>query len=91
MKSHSNESGFLIIVVTKGKTMKSKKNKVTCECKAETDIGRGEIKDNFLAALVTSKVYKTQIVKAKKGRGSFKRKGKHQAKYNGQEPYLIAA
>jgi alternative ribosome-rescue factor len=38
------------------------------------DIGRGKINDNFLAALVTSKAYKPQIVKAKKGKGSFKRK-----------------
>ncbi len=52
-----------------------------------TELERGEIKDNFLKALVTSKVYKMQVVKAKKGKGSFKRKAKHQ----GQEPYLIAA
>ena len=51
------------------------------------DIGRGEIKDNFLAALVTSKAYKVQIVKAKKGKGSYQRK----AKYKAQESYLIAA
>lgn len=47
--------------------------------------GRGEIKHSYLAALVTSKVFRTQVVKAKKGKGSFKRKVKHQ----GQEPYLI--
>lgn len=52
-----------------------------------TELGRGEIKDNFLAALVTSKAYKTQVVKAKKGKGSFNRKAKHK----GQEPYLMAA
>lgn len=71
--------------------MKTKNNKATRECAAETEIGRGEIKDNFLAALVTSKVYKMQIVKAKKGKGSFKRKGKHQVKHKDQEPYLVAA
>lgn len=64
----------------------SKKSKVL-KNKAASDLGRGEIKDNFLAALVTSKVYKLQIVKAKKGKGSFKRNNKHQ----GKEPYLIAA
>ncbi|WP_286234115.1 alternative ribosome rescue factor ArfA [Thalassotalea sediminis] len=48
---------------------------------------RGEIKANYLAALVTSKAFKTQVVKAKKGKGSFKRKAKHQ----GREPYLMAA
>jgi alternative ribosome-rescue factor len=52
-----------------------------------TDIGRGKVNDNFLAALVTSKAYQQQIVKAKKGKGSFQRKNKHK----GQEPYLIAA
>jgi alternative ribosome-rescue factor len=67
--------------VSKNKKSKSSKNSVT------TDLGRGEIKDNFLAALVTSKVYKLQVVQAKKGKGSFKRNNKHQ----GKEPYLIAA
>jgi len=69
--------------------MSNKKKKQTSEIKlnSQTEIGRGQIKDNFLAALVTSKVYKLQVVKAKKGKGSFKRK----AKYKGQEPYLIAA
>ncbi len=53
----------------------------------ETEIGRGSIKDNFLAALVTSKVYKLQVVKAKKGKGSFSRK----TKFKNKESYLIAA
>ncbi len=53
----------------------------------ESDLGRGKIKDNFLAALVTSKVYKMQVVKAKKGKGSYQRKAKHSR----QESYLIAA
>ena len=50
------------------------------------DIGRGSIKSNYLAALVTSSVFKTQIVKAKKGKGSFQRNNKHK----GQESYLMA-
>ncbi|MGF1762690.1 ribosome alternative rescue factor ArfA [Aliivibrio kagoshimensis] len=54
---------------------------------AQTDIGRGTINDNFLKALVTSKVYKTQVVKARKGKGAFKRKEKHL----GRESYLMAA
>jgi len=54
-----------------------------------TDLGRGEIKNNFLAALVTSKVYKMQIVKAKKGKGSYQRKAKNNGR--GGESYLIAA
>ncbi|WP_158967190.1 ribosome alternative rescue factor ArfA [Paraglaciecola sp. L3A3] len=52
-----------------------------------TDLGRGIIKDNFLAALVTSKLYKVQVVKAKKGKGSYQRKAKNIR----QESYLIAA
>jgi len=65
------------------------KNKKTASFSSKTtsELGRGVIKDNFLAALVTSKVYKLQVVKAKKGKGSFKRNNKHQ----GKEPYLIAA
>ena len=54
---------------------------------AKADLGRGVINDNFLAALVTSKLYKQQVVNAKKGKGSYQRKQKHK----GQEPYLIAA
>ena len=52
-----------------------------------SELGRGQIKDNFLAALVTSRLYRSQIVKAKKGKGSYQRK----AKNKGQESYLIAA
>ncbi len=51
------------------------------------ELGRGQIKSNFLAALVTSKVYKMQVVKAKKGKGSYQRK----AKNSRGESYLIAA
>ena len=40
-----------------------------------------------MAALVTSKLYKQQVVSAKKGKGSYQRKQKHK----GQESYLIAA
>jgi alternative ribosome-rescue factor len=67
--------------MSKNKKTQSLQNTIT------TDLGRGKIKDNFFAALVTSKVYKLQVVKAKKGKGSFKRNDKHQ----GKEPYLIAA
>jgi len=54
---------------------------------SETDLGRGKIKDNFLAALVTSKQYKMQVVKAKKGKGSYQRKAKNLRR----ESYLMAA
>jgi alternative ribosome-rescue factor len=53
----------------------------------KTDCGRGVIKDNFLAALVTSSVYKMQVVKAKKGKGSYQRKAKNLRR----ESYLMAA
>jgi alternative ribosome-rescue factor len=69
---------------------KQKKHKLTTSDNlytSSTELGRGEIKDNFLAALVTSKVYKLQVVKSKKGKGSYQRKDKHK----GREPYLIAA
>lgn len=42
--------------------------------------GRGKIKDNALAALVTSSLYKTKVEKAKKGKGSFTRKDKHKGR-----------
>ena len=54
---------------------------------SETDLGRGVINDYFLAALVTSKVYKMQVVKAKKGKGSYQRKAKNLRR----ESYLMAA
>ncbi|MBC7006768.1 ribosome alternative rescue factor ArfA [Photobacterium sp. BZF1] len=53
----------------------------------ETDFGRGVIKDNALKAVVTSQLFKTRVVKAKKGKGSFQRKGKHA----GRESYSMAA
>lgn len=65
--------------------MANKKSKSNQNIKCE--IGRGVIKDNALAALVTSKVFKVQVVAAKKGKGAFKRTQKHK----GQESYLNAA
>jgi len=64
--------------------MSKKIQKKTSE---KTESGRGVIKDNFLAALVTSKVYKMQVVKAKKGKGSYQRKAKNLRR----ESYLMAA
>jgi alternative ribosome-rescue factor len=51
------------------------------------DTGRGQINSNALAALVTSKLFKQQVVASKKGKGSFNRKVKH----SGRESYPIAA
>lgn len=66
----------------------TKKNKSLVKTNVNvTEIGRGTINDNFLAALVTSKQYKMQVVKAKKGKGSYQRKAKNVRR----ESYLIAA
>lgn len=67
--------------------MSKDNRKSTKNNRHETELGRGRISDNFLAALVTSKVYKMQVVKAKKGRGSYQRKAKH----NKGESYLMVA
>ncbi|MEL0633898.1 alternative ribosome rescue factor ArfA [Pseudoalteromonas carrageenovora] len=65
----------------------AKKSKNKSVNKSAVDTGRGVINHNALAALVTSKVFKPQVVKAKKGKGAFKRSNKHV----GRESYLIAA
>ncbi|MGB0834149.1 MAG: alternative ribosome rescue factor ArfA [Psychrobium sp.] len=67
--------------------MGKKKKSVATQHTNANDIGRGTIQDNFLAALVTSKQYKMQVVKAKKGKGSYQRKNKHVRR----ESYLMAA
>ncbi len=78
-----------ILINQNGKVMSKNKKSGRGSDKSinQTNMGRGKINDNFLAALVTSKVYKVQVVKAKKGKGSFNRKDKHK----GRESYLIAA
>ncbi|MBU2894745.1 ribosome alternative rescue factor ArfA [Colwellia sp. D2M02] len=60
---------------------------VKAESKSSNDLGRGVIKDSFLKALVTSKVYKMQVVKAKKGKGVYQRKAKNLRR----ESYLMVA
>lgn len=70
--------------------MKTKKKSIKQPDKQQimaVETGRGVIRDNFLAALVTSKVYRQQVVKAKKGKGAYQRKEKHK----GRESYLMAA
>lgn len=42
---------------------------------------RGTITDNALKALVTSKLFTTRVVKAKKGKGSYQRKGRNSKDY----------
>jgi alternative ribosome-rescue factor len=53
----------------------------------ETEFGRGQINDNALKAVVTSKLFKVRVEKAKKGKGSYQRNLKHR----GKEPYSKAA
>ncbi len=53
----------------------------------QLEVGRGVVKDNALKAVVTSQLFRTRVVKAKKGKGSFQRKQKHR----GKEPYSKAA
>ncbi|HFQ4854705.1 TPA: alternative ribosome-rescue factor A [Vibrio vulnificus] len=60
-----------------------KKQEYLAEVSVDTEIGRGTINDNALKALVTSQVFRTRVVKSKKGKGSFQRKAKHR----GKEPY----
>ncbi len=63
-----------------------KKTPINMETTSTVDHGRGEIKDNALAALVTSRLFVTRTEKPKKGKGSFKRE---KFKYKGREPYSI--
>ncbi len=60
-----------------------KSNPQSNEFNRDNEFGRGEIKDNALKAVVTSQLFKTRVVQAKKGKGSFSRKMKHR----GKEPY----
>ncbi|HFQ4943828.1 TPA: alternative ribosome-rescue factor A [Vibrio vulnificus] len=60
-----------------------KKQEYLAEVSVDTEIGRGTINDNALKALVTSQLFRTRVVKSKKGKGSFQRKAKHR----GKEPY----
>ena len=74
------------------KQMNGKQDMKKKSCTSSIDTGRGEIKHNHLAALVTSKVYRQQIVKAKKGKGAYSRNQRNNKDYKkGQEPYLMAA
>ena len=71
--------------------MSKQKNTIGKTQVSETELGRGKIKDNFLAALVTSKLYKMQVVKAKKGKGSYQRKYKTRVLFNSGLSTFIAA
>lgn len=47
------------------------------------ELGRGTVNHSHIGALVTSKLFRCKTEKAKKGKGSFKRAGKHK----GKEPF----
>ncbi|NVD08906.1 ribosome alternative rescue factor ArfA [Vibrio sp. JPW-9-11-11] len=66
----------------------SKRNTADERCvEHQVDFGRGEVKDNALKAMVTSKLFQAKVEKAKKGKGSYQRNMKHK----GKEPYSKAA
>ncbi|MGF1721845.1 ribosome alternative rescue factor ArfA [Vibrio kyushuensis] len=71
--------------------MGQKKSNKQFDClespQSDLDTGRGNIKDNALKAVVTSKIFKLRVEQAKKGKGSFRRNNKHK----GKEPYSKAA
>lgn len=48
--------------------------------KSRTDHGRGTIRDNHMAALVTSPIFRSKTEKPGKGKGSFKRNSKHKSR-----------
>ncbi|WP_394203235.1 alternative ribosome rescue factor ArfA [Shewanella waksmanii] len=51
------------------------------------DHGRGKINDNAVKALVTSKLFKSQVEQPKKGKGSYNRKHIKGALAKGQCPF----
>ena len=76
------------MLMTKKRKLKLvEKNSLEAQSEQKTEMGRGTIQDNALKAAVTSKLFRTRVVKAKKGKGSFQRKNKH----GGRESYSIAA
>ncbi|PKH18750.1 ribosome alternative rescue factor ArfA [Enterobacterales bacterium CwR94] len=56
---------------------------------------RGVIQDNALEALLTDPLFRTRVEENKKGKGSYKRKAKHNRKGNweasGKKPFLPLA
>lgn len=57
--------------------------------KPTAEHGRGEIRDNALKALVTSKLFQVQIVKAKKGKGSYSRQKFKQGQNNDYSALVV--
>ncbi|MDP8079761.1 alternative ribosome-rescue factor A [Phocoenobacter skyensis] len=56
--------------------------------KLNYDHQRGEIKESVIKAMVTDPLFRTRIVKSKKGKGSYQRKEKHRKAYSkGESPF----
>lgn len=68
-------------------TKRKKMLKASALNQKQVDLARGTINHSALGALVTSKIFCMRVVKAQKGKGSFKRKAKHSER----ECYQIAA
>lgn len=73
----------------KNKRMSCKTNQLCFEDNqiSDLELGRGQIKDNALKAVVTSQLFRMRVEKAKKGKGSYSRK----EKYSGRELYSKVA
>lgn len=50
--------------------VKNKSNPQPNELNQDTEFGRGEIKDNALKSVVTSQLFRTRVVKAKKAKAA---------------------
>ena len=85
--SKSSSLETLINKTTLRKTIGKVERQTDSTTQNRTDIARGTINHSALGALVTSKVFCMRVEKAKKGKGSFKRKTKH----SGKEYYQITA
>ncbi len=59
--------------------------------KTTAEHGRGEIRDNALKALVTSKLFQMQVVKAKKGKGSYSRQKFNKGRSVITLPFLLVS
>lgn len=81
--SNGNKAQQLSVAKLKTTELKTE----TTSTSKTTDLGRGTINHSALGALVTSKVFRMRVEKAKKGKGAFSRKAKH----SGKECYQIAA
>lgn len=57
---------------------------------ANTEHGRGTVRHNALAALVTSVIFRSQVEKPKKGKGSYNRKHNHQGHSGAPDDFWLA-